>query len=169
MHCPAEFPTPDDERIFQQAALAQIIPKIPVRDRTGRIIGVAGFSRRVEHLRRNAAVIHKPAAVVNHSHNPFAEEFSTPNLAKSVGLSTSRFERLFRKTFRTSPRQYLQQIRIQHACRLLLETEDTIAAIAQRCGYHGHAHFTKVLASQAGIAPPRFRKSFGRGGAEGSG
>lgn len=135
-----------------------ITNKIPVRDRAGKIIGVAGFSRRVEHQRSTASVIKKLAAAVNRLHSAFAEELTSIELAKSVGLSTSQFERLFRKTFNTSPRQYLQQIRIQHACRLLMESEDTIAAIAQQCGYYDHAHFTKAFAAQKGVSPSAFRK-----------
>lgn len=132
--------------------------KIPVRDREGRIIGVAGFSRRVEHLRCAATVIRKLAAAVDQIHQRYAEAFDTAELAKQAGLSTSQFERLFRKALGSSPRQYLQRVRIERACRFLVETEDTVAAIAQRCGYYDHAHFTKAFVALKGLTPTAFRK-----------
>jgi AraC-like DNA-binding protein len=132
--------------------------KIPVRDREGRIIGVAGFSRRVEHLRCATTVIRKLAAAVDRIHGHYDEAFDTAELAKQAGLSTSQFERLFRKALGSSPRQYLQRVRIEHACLFLVESEDTVAAIAQRCGYYDHAHFTKAFVAQKGVTPTAFRK-----------
>ncbi|WP_052573590.1 AraC family transcriptional regulator [Haloferula sp. BvORR071] len=132
--------------------------KIPVRDRNGSIIGVAGFSRRVEHLRCATTVIRKLAAAVDQIHQHYAESFDTADLAKQAGLSTSQFERLFRKALGSSPRQYLQRVRIEHACLFLVESEDTVAAIAQRCGYYDHAHFTKAFVALKGKTPTAFRK-----------
>lgn len=132
--------------------------KIPVRNREGRIIGVAGFSRRVEHLRCATTVIRKLAAAVDRIHQDYAAAFETADLAKQTGLSTSQFERLFRKTLGSSPRQYLQRVRIEHACLFLVESEETVAAIAQRCGYYDHAHFTKAFVALKGLTPTAFRK-----------
>lgn len=133
--------------------------KIPVRDRDSRIIGVAGFSRRVEHLRCATTVIHKLAAAVDQIHQQYATAIDTTELAKQAGLSTSQFERLFRKALGSSPRQYLQRVRIEHGCLFLVESEETVAAIAQRCGYYDHAHFTKAFVALKGITPTAFRKA----------
>jgi AraC-like DNA-binding protein len=132
--------------------------KVPVRDRQGKIIGVAGFSRRVEHLRCATNVIRKLAAAVDQMHQDYAATTDTADLAKQAGLSTSQFERLCRKALGSSPRQYLQRVRIEHACLFLVESEDTVAAIAQRCGYYDHAHFTKAFAALKGLTPTAFRK-----------
>ncbi|MFD0893602.1 AraC family transcriptional regulator [Luteolibacter ambystomatis] len=132
--------------------------KIPVRDRSGRIIGVAGFSRRVEHLRCADTVIKKLAAAVDLLHCHHAEPLTISDLAKRAGLSGSQFERLFRKAFATSPRQYLLCIRVESACRLLVETGETVASIAQQCGFYDHAHFTKAFVKEKGVTPSRFRK-----------
>ncbi|BCU78349.1 AraC family transcriptional regulator [Luteolibacter sp. LG18] len=132
--------------------------KVPVRNRDGAVIGVAGFSRRVEEIRCASSVIRKLAEVVDRLHERFAETVSTAELAKQAGLSESQFERIFKKALGTSPRQYLQRIRIEHASRLLLETEETIASIAQRCGYYDHSHFCKTFAAQLGSAPSEYRK-----------
>lgn len=132
--------------------------KIAVKDRKGHIIGVAGFSRRVEHLRCAHTVIKKLAIAVELLHQHYASPITTSELAKRAGLSESQFERLFRKAFATSPRQYLQRVRIGHACRLLEDTNETIASIALQCGFYDHAHFTKAFRMQKSTTPSRFRK-----------
>lgn len=131
--------------------------KIPVRDRDGRIIGVAGFSRRVEHLRCAHDVIRKLAAAVDRIHQQYHEAIDSADLAKQCGLSTSQFERLFRKALGSSPRQYLQRVRIERASRMLVESGETVASIAQACGYYDHAHFTKAFAALKGVTPTAFR------------
>jgi AraC-like DNA-binding protein len=132
--------------------------KIAVRDRGGRIVGVAGFSRRVERLRAAPAALNNLAKAVDTLHRRHAEDLGTAELAKEAGLSTSQFERTFRKAFGTSPRRYLLRVRIEHACRFLTESSETIATVAHRCGFCDHAHFTRAFVAEKGISPSLFRK-----------
>lgn len=132
--------------------------KIPLRDGNGRVIGLAGFSRRIELVRAAPATIRRLAATVTKLHEEFAEPLTTAQLAKHAGLSVSQFERTFRKTFGNSPRKYLLKIRVDHACRLLVETNETVAAVAQRCGFYDHAHFTRAFAAVTGTKPSIYRR-----------
>lgn len=135
-----------------------ITNKIPLRDANGRVIGLAGFSRRIENLRTTPATMRKLAATVARMHDGFAGPLTTAQLAQQAGLSISQFERSFRKAFGTSPHQYLVGIRVDHACRLLIETDDTVSAVAQRCGFYDHAHFTRAFAALMGTSPSGYRR-----------
>jgi|LakMenEpi03Aug12_release.lakeMendotaPanAssembly.Ray.scaffolds.fasta_scaffold474306_1 AraC-like DNA-binding protein len=135
-----------------------ITHKIPLRDADGRVIGLAGFSRRIDNLRNAPATMRKLAATVARLHDEFAEPLTTAQLAQQAGLSISQFERNFRKAFGTSPHQYLVGIRVEHACRLLIETDDTVTAVAQLCGFYDHAHFTRSFASVMGTSPSGYRR-----------
>jgi AraC-like DNA-binding protein len=135
-----------------------ITNKIPLRDANGLVIGLAGFSRRIENLRTAPATMRKLAATVTRLHDGFAEPLTTAQLAQQAGLSISQFERNFRKAFGTSPHQYLVGIRVEHACRLLTETDDTVSAVAQRCGFYDHAHFTRAFAALMGTSPSGYRR-----------
>jgi AraC-like DNA-binding protein len=135
-----------------------ITHKIPLRDADGRVIGLAGFSRRIDNLRNAPATMRKLAATVARLHDEFAEPLTTAQLAQQAGLSISQFERNFRKAFGTSPHQYLVAIRVEHACRLLIETDDTVTAVAQLCGFYDHAHFTRSFASVMGTSPSGYRR-----------
>ncbi len=135
-----------------------ITNKIPLRDANGRVIGLAGFSRRIEHLRTAPAKMRKLAASVARMHDEFAAPLTTAQLAQQAGLSISQFERNFRKAFGTSPHQYLVGIRVEYACRLLIETDDTVTAVAQRCGFYDHAHFARAFATVMGTSPSGYRR-----------
>ncbi|MEQ1748518.1 MAG: helix-turn-helix domain-containing protein, partial [Prosthecobacter sp.] len=135
-----------------------VVSKIPLRDAKGRVIGVAGVSRRIEQLRSAPDSAKRLAAAINHLHQNSSEPLSTELLAQMAGMSVSQFERVFRKTLGTSPRQYLLQVRITKAARLIAETDSSIALIALECGFYDHAHFTRVFRQQTGRTPVAHRK-----------
>jgi AraC-like DNA-binding protein len=132
--------------------------KMPLRDRSGRIVGVFGFSRRVEKVRSAPALNNKLAVAVSYLHEHYAEEIATETLAKRAGLSVSQFERIFRKAFGTSLRQYILRVRVERACRCLTDTDDTVAAIAVQCGFYDHAHFSRAFRSLMSVPPSEYRK-----------
>jgi AraC-like DNA-binding protein len=135
-----------------------ITNKMPVRDSRGHIIGVVGFSRRVEQVRCAPAAVKSLSAAIEFLHRHFATAISTDELARQAGLSVSQFERTFRKAFGTSPRQYIVRVRIEQSCRQLVETNDTIASISQVCGFFDHAHFTRAFRTQMGQSPSNYRR-----------
>jgi PAS domain S-box-containing protein len=131
--------------------------KIPLRDERGRIIGLAGISRRVEQVRERSGAVAKLSKVMEHLHSRTQEAITTGGLAAMAGLSVSQFERTFRKSFGSSPRQYLLRIRVEAACRRLAESDETIATIAQEFGFHDHAHFTRSFRQVMGLTPSAYR------------
>jgi AraC-like DNA-binding protein len=131
--------------------------KIPLCDATGTVIGIAGLSRRVEQVRGEAGALRRVAAAVNHLHRHSDQPLHSEDLARQSGLSLRQLERTFRKLLGTTPHQYLLQIRIERACRLLAESDATVAAIAQECGFYDHAHFIKTFQTAMGVTPSVFR------------
>lgn len=135
-----------------------VTSKLPLRDATGAVVGVVGFSRRVESLSCLPFAWPKLARAVEILHRNFADPLRTQSLAKTVGLSVSQFERAFRKTFQSTPRQYLLRIRVEHACRRLAETGATLAEVAQACGFYDQAHFARAFQELMGVKPSVYRR-----------
>ncbi len=132
--------------------------KMPLRDDRGRVIGVAGFSRQIERIQTPTGTVDAFANVIGHLHEHFADRLSSSELAEMAGLSVSHFERRFRRAFGSSPRQYLVRIRIEHAAKLLLETEQTVSQVAQACGFFDHAHFSRSFRRIMQLSPSEYRK-----------
>jgi AraC family transcriptional regulator len=81
-----------------------------------------------------------------------------PKIAEATGLSPSHFARRFRSMVGVAPHQYLMQIRIDRAKRLLSETDRGIAEIAFACGFANQEHLTRLFKRSCGLTPAGFRK-----------
>jgi AraC-like DNA-binding protein len=132
--------------------------KVPVRDRRGRVIGVAGISRTVEQLRAGRQQLGRLDMVAARLHADPGAIHRTADLAKLAGVSASQFERTFRRAFGTTPHRHLLRLRIEAACRRLRESDESIATIALGCGFADHAHFTRTFRRAMGMAPTEYRK-----------
>ncbi|MEM9644093.1 MAG: AraC family transcriptional regulator [Planctomycetota bacterium] len=131
--------------------------KVPLRDTKGRVIGVAGFSRPIERTREQTGDATSFGRVMEHLQTHFDQNPSTIFLAKMAGLSVSQFERRFRRAFGASPHQYLIRVRIEHACRLLVDTNQTVSEVAQACGFYDHAHFSRRFRRLMNVTPSKYR------------
>ena len=78
-------------------------------------------------------------------------------LAELLNLSESHFSRAFRCTFGTSAHDYLTRRRIEAAQGLMLTSEETLCAIALRCGLSDQSHFTRLFRRIVGETPYAWR------------
>jgi AraC-like DNA-binding protein len=79
-------------------------------------------------------------------------------LIRESGYSPAQFRRRFFHALGCSPRDYLMRRRLETARRLLLADELAIAAIADQCGFHDAAQFTRIFKRAFEVAPLRFRQ-----------
>lgn len=135
-----------------------IYSKVPVRDRKGRIIGIAGTHREVEGLRAAPGKFGQLSRAVQRLHQHFSTPLSTPELAAIAGLSRSQFERVFHRLFGTSPMDYLLRVRVNAACLLLEKTDHKCTDIALECGFYDHSHFTRMFQRFMGMPPQSYRQ-----------
>jgi AraC-like DNA-binding protein len=141
-----------------------IYSKFPVKDRKGRIIGVAGIHRLIDEKSSASTSLGTLYKAVQRMHQDFSENISIVELAHLSALSQSQFERRFRKVLGSSPREYLIRVRVRAACRMLEQTDWTIARTALECGFYDHSHFSHAFRKQMGVSPSAYRKSHGREG-----
>ena len=135
-----------------------VYSKVPLMDKRGIIIGVAGIHREVEGMRTTPQSYGRLSRAIQYLHSHHVEPLTTRKLAAMVGVSTSQFDRRFSKLFHTTLRQYLLRIRTHAACRLLTETDKSITEIALETGFYDHAHFSRTFSKLMGIAPLSYRK-----------
>ena len=88
-----------------------------------------------------------------------ATPIRVPQLAHKLSLSESAFSRLFKKCTNSTIPQYINRLRIAHACRLLVETDKTIAEIGRICGYLTPAHFQRQFQKIHRRTPQAYRLS----------
>jgi len=80
------------------------------------------------------------------------------DLAGLVGLTPHQLLVSFRKSFGTTPAQYILQQRIRAAQRLLLHSNADMTTIALQLGFSSHSHLTSTFQSRLGCTPSDFRR-----------
>jgi len=89
----------------------------------------------------------------------FGEDITQAEAAAHVALSPSAFSRMFRAGTGLTFTAFLTGVRISEACRGLLETDDTIARIAFRCGFNNLSNFNRRFLEVKGLTPREYRHS----------
>ncbi|MEM1060843.1 MAG: helix-turn-helix transcriptional regulator, partial [Planctomycetota bacterium] len=135
-----------------------ITSKRPLRSRAGAVIGIAGCSRLVEDTQEQGRGANALAVVIDRLHKDFAEPLRAADLADLAGMSVARLERLFRRAFGASLRQYIIRVRVENAMRMLTDTDESVSATAQSCGFYDHAHFSRAFRRFTGETPSEFRE-----------
>ncbi len=79
--------------------------------------------------------------------------------AALVYLSDSAFCKFFKRQTGKTFSDYLNNIKISDACRLLTEGDKTIAEIAHHAGFESLTYFNRVFLRKKGITPSDFRKN----------
>ena len=135
--------------------------KIPVRNDSEEIVGVAGVMRPHDDTGPAAGMLKRLTPAIKRVLADFGDKLRVSDLAEQCGLSVSQFQREFRRLLRMSPSEYLTGVRIQAAQQRLSETEDPLAVIALECGFCDQSHFVKRFKAEVGMRPLEYRKRFG--------
>ncbi|WP_233247620.1 helix-turn-helix domain-containing protein [Caulobacter endophyticus] len=88
---------------------------------------------------------------------------SSAEMAAEARLSPSHFSRAFRISFGDAPKAYVNRRRIARSKTMMLESGDSLAAIALACGLSDQAHFCRMFRRFEGVSPSVWRRL--RGGA----
>lgn len=99
-----------------------ITTKVPLRDSSGAIIGVAGFARPYEGELTASTMPEELQAAISHIRKKFRGRIRVPDLANIVGRSVSAFERSFKKHLHMTPTDFIRRIRIHDACQQLIQS-----------------------------------------------
>jgi AraC-like DNA-binding protein len=81
-----------------------------------------------------------------------------PDYAKEAGLSVSRFSESFKKHCGVSPMSYFTELRIQHACELLDNSDLQIGEIAESLGFEDRLYFSRRFSKHTGMPPSTYRR-----------
>ena len=101
-------------------------------------------------------------SVLQYMRDHFDKHITIEVLAGNVFLSKDYFARLFKQTTGISAKAFLQTIRIDEACRMLISTDYTVNDIAARCGYEDMKSFYIAFQKYKNMTPGTYRNSLGR-------
>lgn len=132
--------------------------KRPLHDDSGNIVGTYGFTHHLEQSAQALTSIEAIKAPVEFVRENYHRDISIEDLAKMSFLSVSALERRFKKYLGKTPKQFINEIRLENARRMLIETKHPIVEIAYQCGFSEHSYFSRQFKLLFGTLPSVLRE-----------
>jgi len=108
----------------------------------------------LEKKKKTPAILDKAIDYIQENHD---KGIILEDVASEIGFSTYYFGKVFKKTFKSSFTDYLSNVRMTHAKRLLKETNLNMKDITYKIGYMDPNYFTRVFKKSEGITPTDYR------------
>ena len=99
---------------------------------------------------------------VEYIRSNYGKRITLSEVANVMGFSPTYFSKNFKKRFGCTFSTYLNQVRIRASKSLLLTTDESIAAIAEKVGFDDPGYFARVFKKLSGVTPGYYRSHRGR-------
>jgi AraC family transcriptional regulator len=110
---------------------------------------------------RVASIRHDPPRAVRRSieyiHANLAGAIRLKDIAGAAGMSMFHLSRTFRASTGVTLHRYLTRARIERVKTLLLDSDQSLAAIADATGFSDQSHMSKAFRRYAGTTPRLYR------------
>ncbi len=90
----------------------------------------------------------------------YASKITLGEVSNLVNMSNVSFNRFIKRRAGKTFVEYLNDVRISNASRLLIEKDLSVSEIAFMCGFNSIANFNRVFLKNKGQTPTRFRQDF---------
>jgi AraC-like DNA-binding protein len=109
-----------------------------------------GMLRELLRVDSHASNITKAISIIR---SQYAKPLSVPELANSVGMSTSSFHYHFKSITESTPLQYQKDLRLLEARRLITTQRESVTSAAYEVGYESPNQFSREYTRKFGVNP----------------
>ena len=113
-----------------------------------------------EHFTYNSRRIEKAFEYMN---NNYDKSITLGEVAKLVSMTEVSFSRFIKKRTGNTFIDSLNEIRLGHASRMLIDTTHSIAEISYNCGFNNISNFNRIFKKKKTCTPKEFRENFNSG------
>ena len=99
-------------------------------------------------------------AVKQYIEEHFAEKPTLSELSAKVYMTPAAFSRLFKSRTGITVSDYVIDVKLGYASRLLVDTSRPIAEICYECGFNNQSNFNRIFKAKKGQTPREFRATF---------
>lgn len=125
----------------------------------GFIIKEKLFTKTSKQTAKDHTKIVRLKKVIERMEESYTTTLTLEELSKTIGMSEKHFCRFFKEMTNRSPMDYLNYLRIEHACYQLNNSDLTITEIAYSCGFNDLSYFVKTFKKYKGETPRKYRIS----------
>lgn len=154
-------------------AVAALMSKLPERDGLERVIDLLSILRLLSRTSEVAPLSSEgfapsldewAGARINRAYryvfDHFGEPFRYEAVAAAAGMSLSAFGHYFKRVTGRTLTDFVNEVRVGHARRRLIETPDTIAEVAFASGFQTLSNFNTRFRALTGLNPGEYRRRF---------
>ena len=98
--------------------------------------------------------------VKNHISKYYMDEIRLGTLADIAGMSPSAFSRFFKLHTGRNLTDYIIDIRLGAASRMLVDTSRSVSEISFNCGFNNLSNFNRIFKKKKGCSPTAFRENY---------
>lgn len=120
-----------------------------------KLLSSLGFSKSYDHANTD-----RINDIYNYTFNNFQKEISIREIAAAVNISHNSFCRYFKTRTMKTYWQFLLEVRIGYACKLLIDDKMSVARICYDCGFNNLSNFNRHFKSMVGMTPLQYSKAF---------
>lgn len=99
-------------------------------------------------------------AAFEHMNRNYDKPITLKDMSKLVNMTEVSFSRFIKKRTGYSFIDSLNEIRIGHASRMLIDTSNSIAEVSYSCGFNNISNFNRLFRKKKGCTPREFRDNF---------
>jgi AraC-like DNA-binding protein len=104
------------------------------------------------------ASLAKISGIVDYLSEHYCEAFSMAEICQRIGMTESSFSRYFRRATGNTFTDFVNRLRINKACQLLMETDRYITNVCYDVGFNNVANFNRRFLQVKGMTPKEFRR-----------
>jgi len=148
------------EQLIQKKGFDSVLELISILhdlsvSRNMRTLSNSSFT--ADHFSYNSRRIEKAFAFMQGNYD---KDISLADVSKVVNMPEVSFSRFIKKRTGKTYVDSLNEIRLGHASRMLIDTTETIAEISYKCGFNNLSYFNRIFKKKNGCTPKEFRQNY---------
>jgi AraC-like DNA-binding protein len=109
---------------------------------------------------KNAPESRRVREVEEYIDKHYKEEIRLNTLSEIAGMTPAAFSRFFRVRTGKTVSDYMIDIRLGHAARLLVGSANSVADVCYQCGFNNISNFNRIFKKKKGCSPSGFRENY---------
>ncbi|HEY1007583.1 MAG TPA: AraC family transcriptional regulator [Sphingobacteriaceae bacterium] len=139
---------------------SRVIALLQILELLSDAAGLDVISRHAFRTAFNGSDEHRLNRIYQYTLNNFVREITLKEIADIIHMTPHSFCRYFKSRTNKRYSAFLLEIRISHACKLLIETEESIALICYESGFTNCSNFNRHFRKLTGHTPLEYRRHF---------
>jgi len=121
-----------------------------------KMLSSVGFSAEYSEIEQD-----RMSDIYDYTLNHFARKIYLEEIAEVAKLTPESFCRFFKSRMRKTYSDFILEIRVGHACKLLIEDHLNLKQICYESGFNNGVTFHRYFKRYTGFSPAQYRKEFG--------